>query len=201
MVGLKSNLSESLRAGLVATAKLRKALGRLYAHASLASQLRTKLPASVVVMGKIFVDGTRQIHLGDNILLYPDLHLETQNHASITLGNGVVISRGVHLVAMSNIIIGDGSMIGEYASIRDANHARVEGINLRDAGHRGAPIVIGRQVWIGRGAAILAGVTIGDHATVGANAVVTRDVAPGAVVGGVPAKPLSSRAESLVLDK
>ncbi len=151
------------------------------------------LPASVVVYGKTFVDGTGQVRLGENILLYPDLHFETQGSAAIVLGDGVVISRGVHIVAMAGVTIGQGSMIGEYASIRDANHARAEGVTLRDAGHSASPIVIGREVWIGRGAAILAGVTIGDHATIGANAVVTRDVAAGAVVGGVPARPLNSR--------
>jgi len=201
MVSLKSLLSAPLRAALVAVAPFRRAAGRLYAHASLAAQLRTTLPASVVVMGSTHVDGTGQIHFGSDILLYPDLHLETQGNAAITLGDGVVVSRGVHIVAMAGVTIGDGSMIGEYASIRDANHSRAAGLALREAGHRASPICIGKEVWIGRGAAILAGVTIGNHATIGANAVVTRDVAAGAVVGGVPARPLASRAASLVLDK
>lgn len=83
-------------------------------------------------------------------------------------------------------------MIGEYASVRDANHRRGAG-PLRDSGHEAAAITIGRQVWIGRGAVVLAGVRIGDGALVAANAVVTRDVPAGAVVGGVPARPLHRR--------
>jgi maltose O-acetyltransferase len=51
-----------------------------------------------------------------------------------------------------------------------------------------APIVLGNDVWIGMGAIILPGVTIGDGAIVGAGAVVTSDVAPGTVVRGVPAR-------------
>ena len=199
MSGLKAALSAPLRLILAATAKLRESGRRLYAHAALAAQLRTKLPASVVVMGRVFVDGTKTIDFGKDILLYPDLHLETQGDARIGVGDGVVISRGVHIVAMAGVTIGAGSMIGEYTSIRDANHARAEGIAIRDAGHTATAIRIGREVWIGRGAAILAGVIIGDHATIGANAVVTRDVEAGAVVGGVPARPLKAR--SLVLDK
>ena len=50
------------------------------------------------------------------------------------------------------------------------------------------PVVIGDDVWIGANAVILPGVTIGPHSVVAAGAVVTRDVPPGCVVGGVPAK-------------
>ncbi len=199
MIGVKAALSAPLRVLLASSAKLREATRRLYSHAALAAQLRTKLPPSVVVLGRTFVDGTRRIEFGEDILLYPDLHLETQGDARMTIGDGVVISRGVHIVAMAGVTIGAGSMIGEYTSIRDANHVRAEGVAIRDAGHAAAAIAIGREVWIGRGAAILAGVTIGDHATVGANAVVTRDVAASEVVGGAPARPLGKR--SLVLDQ
>ena len=199
---VKAALSAPIRIVLAATSKLRQSTRRLFSHAALAAQLHTRLPATVVVLGKTFVDGTRQVHFGNNILLYPELHFETQGRASIVIGDGVVISRGVHIVGMAGITIGPGTMIGEYVGIRDANHARAEGVALRDAGHHAEPIMIGREVWIGRGAAILAGVTIGDRATIGANAVVTRDVAADSVVGGVPAKPLTSRAaRSLILDK
>jgi acetyltransferase-like isoleucine patch superfamily enzyme len=184
---IKPLLVAPLRAALRGTLRVREAARRIYFHARLAAQLRRPLPASVVVLGGAEVYGTAEISLGRDALLYPGLHLETQASAAITLGNGVVLSRGVHLVAMAGITIGPGCMIGEYTSLRDANHARQEGVAIRDAGHTAKPIVLGKEVWVGRGVTILGGVTIGDHATIGANAVVTRDVAAGAVVGGVPA--------------
>jgi len=163
---------------------------RVSAFAALRARLTVPLPNNTVVLGKANVFGTGRVRIGEGLLLYPNLYLETKGDAEIVLEDGVVLSSGVHLVAYAGIRIGKGSMIGEYTSIRDANHTREEGHELRDSHHSAKPIVVGSQVWIGRGVAVLSGVTIGDGATIGANAVVTRDVAPGTVVAGVPAIPI-----------
>ncbi|MCB5197191.1 acyltransferase [Deefgea salmonis] len=154
--------------------------------------VRVPLPTNCIVLGPVELHGTQQIQIGERGFFYSGLYLETQNDAQIIIGDSVVISRGVHIVAHSAVRIGAGSMIGEYSSVRDANHRRALGKSIRESGFSAAPIEIGREVWIGRGAVILAGVHIGDGATVAANAVVTQDVAAGAIVGGVPARPLIS---------
>ena len=188
-MNVKTLLSLALRplAGLTHT--LGPALRRLWAHAHLAAGLKSPLHPSVVIEGPVELHGTRRVTLGQRLYVYPGQYWETQGDGTLEIGDGVVLSRGVHLVAFAGVRIGAGTMIGEYASVRDANHRRGAG-GLRDSGHDAAPITIGRGVWIGRGAAVLAGVRIGDGAVVAANAVVTRDVAAGAVVGGVPARPL-----------
>ena len=61
-------------------------------------------------------------------------------------------------------------------------------------------IVIGNDVWIGYEAVILAGVTIGDGAVIGAHAVVTRDIPPYTIVGGVPARPIRKRFSEEITD-
>jgi len=190
---IKTLLSRLLCGLLRGTAPLLEGLTLIYAHASLAAGLRERLPASVVVKGRVSVYGSGRVRIGENVLLYPDVHLETQGDARIELGEEVVISRGTHIVAMAGITIGEGSMIGEYTSIRDANHNRDPDRPIRDSGFVAKPIEIGREVWLGRGVVVLGGVQIGDKATVGANAVVTRDVPGGVTVVGIPAVPISSR--------
>ena len=171
-------------------------LRRLWAFGCLRAELGDGLHRSVVVFGCPEIQGTRRIRLGQNLLLYRELHLETQDAGSIEIGDGCVLSRGVHVVAHAGVSIGAGSMVGEYASIRDANHRTGGTGALRDSGHVARAVNIGRDVWIGRGAAILAGVRIGDGAVIGANSVVTHDVAPGAVVVGAPARPISKRSSA-----
>ena len=189
---LKRFLSGTLRHAARAFHAVGPPMRRLWSHADLAAGLGVSVDPSVVVEGRVELRGTRRIEIGRRLFVYPGQYWETQSGGSLHIGDGVVLSRGVHLVAFAGIAIGAGSMIGEYASVRDANH-RVDDGPLRDSGHDAAPVHIGRGVWIGRGAAVLAGVRIGDGAVVAANAVVTHDVPAGAVVGGVPARPLARR--------
>lgn len=104
---------------------------------------------------------------------------------NINIGEGVFINACCHFQDHGGVTIGDGCQIGHNVVFATLNH---ELEPERRKTTRPAPIVLGRNVWVGSNATILSGVTIGDNAVVAAGAVVNKDVAPNTVVGGVPAK-------------
>lgn len=114
--------------------------------------------------------------------------------AEIKIGNRVNINNHFLISANNSISIGNDVLIGEFVSIRDANHNfNDRSMVIGEQGVSTAPIVIGDDVWIGRGVVILQGVRVGQGAVIGANSVVNRNVEDFHVVGGVPARKLVER--------
>jgi maltose O-acetyltransferase len=106
---------------------------------------------------------------------------------NIKIGQGVFLNFNCVVLDVVEVTIGDLTQIGPGAQLLTADHPRDP--EQRRAGFElGRPIRIGRNVWIGGGALILPGVTIGDDAIIGAGSVVTRDVPAGATVVGNPAR-------------
>lgn len=123
--------------------------------------------------------------MDDTFRLFPPFY--TDFGKNITIGKDVFINSGCHFQDQGGITIGDGSLIGHNVVLATVNHDLNPGNNRKN---HYAPITIGNHVWIGSNATILPGVTLGDWAVVAAGAVVTKDVPPYTVVGGVPAKVL-----------
>ena len=95
------------------------------------------------------------------------------------------------MLDIREVFIGDNVMIGPNTLITTVGHP------LSPMGRRqhlgvAEPVRIGNDVWIGQNAVILPGVTIGDDCVIGACALVTKDVPSGSVVGGVPAKVITT---------
>ncbi len=104
----------------------------------------------------------------------------------IRIGDYALITPGVRISASDSIEIGDNCMIASGAYITDSDwHGIYDRIERNP---EPAPIRIGNNVWIGDGATVLKGVTIGDNSIVGAGAVVARDVPANVVVAGNPAR-------------
>jgi acetyltransferase-like isoleucine patch superfamily enzyme len=116
----------------------------------------------------------------------------------IIIGNHVEMNFNVHIGAIDRIEIGDNVLVGSHVLITDHFHGGStpeeleEAPRLRPLVSRG-PTIVEEGVWIGEGACVMPGVRVGRGAIIGANAVVSRDVARGSVVAGVPARPLSDR--------
>lgn len=104
---------------------------------------------------------------------------------NIHIGQRVFINACCHFQDHGGIFIGDDCQIGHNVVFATLNH----GLDPKDRKSTyPAPIVIGRNVWIGANATILQGVKIGDNAVVAAGAVVTKEVEPNTIVGGIPAR-------------
>jgi len=113
--------------------------------------------------------------------------------AKIVIGEGCNFGAMNHITCCNGIVIGNNVLTGKWVTITDNSHGMTDENSLRipplarDLYSKGK-VVISDNVWIGDGARILPGVTIGQGAVVGANSVVTRDVPPYTVVCGAPAK-------------
>ena len=159
----------------------------------------------------------RRLHTDGFAFIAPDVKLQITPHGRVELGRWSwlghgckirchegVVSIGAKTVlgqectisAYQHVSIGRECVIADRVMLIDFDHGMVEverpirlqGIYKRD-------VRVGNNVWIGYGACILRGVTVGDNAVIGTNAVVTHDVPANAVVGGVPAQVIRMREE------
>ena len=116
-------------------------------------------------------------------IIFPPFH--TNFGRLITLGKNVFINHACSFLDLGGITIEDDVLIGPKVNLITENHSldprERKTLELKQ-------IVIRRNAWIGAGATILPGVTVGENAVVAAGAVVSRDVPANAVVGGVPAR-------------
>lgn len=106
---------------------------------------------------------------------------------NIHLGRGVFLNFNCVLLDVTQITIGDKTQIGPCVQIYAADHPLDPSLRRANL-ENGKPVRIGANVWIGGGAILLPGVTIGDDAIIGAGSIVTRDVPAGAKALGNPAR-------------
>jgi len=126
--------------------------------------------------------GHRRIHVyGDFTAISP---------RNIRVGNNVAINHGVFLLGRTGITIGNDVVLSARCMLIDGGLALDDSAPTVERAHSGAPIVLEDGAWLGAGAIVLAGVTIGRNSVVGAGSVVTRDVPTDTVVAGNPARPI-----------
>lgn len=132
---------------------------------------------AVKISPTVFFKYPENISIGNNSFINHHCCIWAAPRGSISIGNDVLFGPNVCLVA-SNHGIAPGTLIREQLGVD-------------------APIVIGNDVWLGANVVVAAGVEIGDGCVIGAGAVVTNNLPPYSVCGGVPAKVLRSRSTSV----
>ncbi|MDA0328586.1 MAG: acyltransferase [Gemmatimonadetes bacterium] len=163
---------------------------RLLRMRGMAMGPRARLSPGLIVMGP------ENVRTGEGFGCMQHCFIAADGDGSIVVGNGVRFNERVHLNASiaGHIEIGDNVLVGPGVVLRATNHRfrRVD-IPIREQGHEPGTIVIGDDVWLGANVTVVSGVKVGRGAIVAAGAVVTRDVDPLSIVGGVPARAIGSR--------
>ena len=154
----------------------------------------SKMGFKLHICGEEMINVLNNVYIGGGTALTAFSRDDTDKGVKITIGNNCMIGTDCHITALTGIHIGDGLLTGKSVLISDNAHGNPSDkirLALRPTMrplYSKAGIVIGNNVWIGEKAAVLAGVTIGDGAIIGANAVVTHDVPPYSVAVGCPAR-------------
>jgi acetyltransferase-like isoleucine patch superfamily enzyme len=122
------------------------------------------------------------------------------HEGAVSIGAKTVLGQECTISAYQHVSIGRECVIADRVMMIDFDHGVVEVERpIRQQGIYKREVRVGNNVWIGYGACILRGVTVGDNAIVGTSAVVTRDVPENAVVAGVPARVVRMREEPRTL--
>ncbi len=129
--------------------------------------------------------------IGPNVAIFMGQHVQMGKvrNQKVSIGENTVINWDCLLFITGGVVIGKNVSISAGVWLITGTH----NINDPNFNYAYKPIVIGDYVWIGMRATILPGVTIGEGAVVMTGAVVTRDVPPFSVVGGVPARVITQR--------
>ena len=135
-----------------------------------------------------------RLQIGEHSLLEPNVWLTTGDFGHIRIGAGTFLNIGVMVASVELVEIGDHCMFANGCVITDGNH-RFDNVE-RPVTWQGfttkGPTRVGDNVWCGANVVITSGVTIGERCVIAANSVVTRDLPPYSIAGGIPAKVVKS---------
>jgi len=116
------------------------------------------------------------------------------HEGELRIGAKTVLGQECTISAYQHVSIGRECIVADRVMLIDFDHGTVETERpIRDQGIYKRDVRVGHNVWIGYGACLLRGVSVGDNAVIGTNSVVARDVSANSVVGGVPARVLRMR--------
>jgi acetyltransferase-like isoleucine patch superfamily enzyme len=130
--------------------------------------------------------------IGKGVVIYPGVWIAPGRN--LVIEDDVDLAKDVLITTSGGVFIGSRTLIGYRTQIISANHEIPPiGDPFPISGDKLAKVTIANDVWIGANCVITPGVTIGEGSVVAAGSVVTKDVLPNAIVGGVPAKLIRMR--------
>lgn len=141
-----------------------------------------------------YINGFGDIKLGDNVKISgkPDIVFSNKlcSNPTLIIGDNTFIGNATCFTIAQRVEIGSNCFLASDVSITDNDGHPLDYMKRRNnlPPDSSKPVLIGNDVWIGRKAMIMKGVTIGDRSIVGAGAIVTKNVLPDTVVGGNPAQ-------------
>lgn len=151
--------------------------------------------SNVVIGNNVSIFGlSYSVEIGSNVNFYNNVIIELGTNSVLQIGDNCLFSYGALLAVKNKISIGSNVQVGEYTSIRDTTHRydRLD-VPMKIAGDTSKPIIIGNDVWIGRGCMILPGAVIENGVVIGANSVVRGHLFANKIYGGVPVKFIKDR--------
>lgn len=154
--------------------------------------------ATVAATARFDIGDRGRVELAANCQIRENAHLEVYDDGVVTVGERAVVGVNNWIQGNGDVTIGEGTILGPNVVITSTDHQIDLACPLLDQPLSKRAVHIGRDVWIGAHATIVAGVRIGDHAVIGANTLVNRDVAEAAIVGGVPGRVIGRRREQPV---
>jgi len=134
---------------------------------------------------------TKDMKLGKNV--YIRVPLNVFHPENVEIGDDVCINSGLTILAHDKVFIGSSTMIATNVSIITVNHDYGKVGRQSYNAHKTAPVVIGKNAWLGANVTVLPGAVIGEGAVIGAGSVVTADIPSYTVAAGVPAKVIKER--------
>lgn len=129
---------------------------------------------------------SRYLEIGENVSI--GRNCSFGGLGRIILSSRVVLNRDTHLDSACLIEIGENTLVGPDCYFVDSNHIPTVSDELISSVIESQSIVVGKNVWLGRGVTVLCGVKIGDNSVIGAGSVVTNEIPPSVIAAGVPAR-------------
>ena len=159
---------------------------RIHAH-----MLRAEAFIRFPIQGNVLesLDAGR-LQVGKGTLLEPGCWITIADGAKVRIGEGCFLNMGTMVAAHEEVTIGSHTMFANGCFISDASHRYddpTKPVTWQGFDSKG-PTRIGDNCWFGVNCVVTTGVTVGDRCVVGANSVVTKDIPPGHIAAGVPAK-------------